>query len=319
MSMYRRFPDIQLILDWDGTLTTSDTLSTLAKIGYSHHDVSTPWAEIVGAYLADFHRHAEQYVPKKEDRVTIAEESAWLASLDATELASWHRVQIANVFGGIGNREIKAGAENAVRTGAVTLRPGWEDLIRLVYVEEIGDMRKGLCAGILSVNWSGQFIWDCLVTAMQQPEPPSRLKVVLRANELHLPLHNRLPIRTSADKLRELRNHFGVGWERSIFKELDVEASQRRIFLYVGDSATDFDSLLAADVGICIRDDPMSSGQAELASAFERVKVPVNPLAELTKSIRGASADDKKQSQERPALWWTTRLEEITEMIQSAQ
>jgi hypothetical protein len=43
--------------------------------------------------------------------------------------------------------------------------------------------------------------------------------------------------------------------------------------VYVGDSWTDFESLLAADVGICIRDEPMGSSQKKLAESLQRVGV----------------------------------------------
>jgi len=43
--------------------------------------------------------------------------------------------------------------------------------------------------------------------------------------------------------------------------------------VYVGDSWTDIECLLAADLGICIRDSPMGSSQAKLAEALTRLGI----------------------------------------------
>jgi hypothetical protein len=55
------------------------------------------------------------------------------------------------------------------------------------------------------------------------------------------------------------------------------------ITVYVGDSTGDFHCLLAADVGICVRDEhsPVRSGQIELTDTFKRVGVEVRPLSDL--------------------------------------
>ncbi|KAF2474651.1 uncharacterized protein BDR25DRAFT_301327 [Lindgomyces ingoldianus] len=43
--------------------------------------------------------------------------------------------------------------------------------------------------------------------------------------------------------------------------------------VYVGDSWTDFECLLAADLGICIRDDPMTSSQRRLEDSLQRLGI----------------------------------------------
>lgn len=43
--------------------------------------------------------------------------------------------------------------------------------------------------------------------------------------------------------------------------------------VYVGDSWTDLECLLAADLGICIRDDPMTSSQTQLQDSFTRLGI----------------------------------------------
>jgi hypothetical protein len=43
--------------------------------------------------------------------------------------------------------------------------------------------------------------------------------------------------------------------------------------IYIGDSWTDFECLLAADLGICIRDEPMTEAQRKLEDSFRRVGI----------------------------------------------
>jgi thiamine phosphate phosphatase / amino-HMP aminohydrolase len=45
--------------------------------------------------------------------------------------------------------------------------------------------------------------------------------------------------------------------------------------LYVGDSSTDFDCLIVAELGICVRDEPIAMHQMELKETLERVGIEV--------------------------------------------
>lgn len=55
----------------------------------------------------------------------------------------------------------------------------------------------------------------------------------------------------------------------------------RRPIVYVGDSWTDIEALLAADLGICVRDEPLGESQRQLTDALERVGVRCLRLREL--------------------------------------
>ena len=74
--------------------------------------------------------------------------------------------------------------------------------------------------------------------------------------------------------------------------------------VYIGDSWTDIESLLAADLGICIRDDPMGSSQRKLAEALERLSIPCPRLR------------DWEQNDE-PSVVWVSDFGEIMDWIET--
>ena len=231
-----------LVMDWDSTLTTSDTLSTLAKIGYDAHARRSsqevlaglqPWSCFVDAYLADYTKHQDEYLPTKEDRMTIAEESTWLASLKQVELNSWQRVNDAGIFSAIEKGDIERGVEDAFRDGRVKMRSGWESFLSIAdgfYPGSLnwqGSIRDRpeweFDTAIISVNWSAKFIESCLTNALLGKCELPLHKLSLFTNELSelieyrqspVGLDSYRPVRTSADKLRVLAG-YTMGVSRS--------------------------------------------------------------------------------------------------------
>jgi hypothetical protein len=119
----------------------------------------------------------------------------------------------------------------------------------------------------LSVNWSRHFIQACLgasgVTDIPTPsifsneldkidsgEPSTGVVIPVITNDGGL-------IMSSGDKLERM-------------KRMRESKDQK---VYVGDSWTDIECLLAADLGICIRDEPMGTSQKKLAEALTRLGV----------------------------------------------
>ncbi|EKG14794.1 hypothetical protein MPH_08069 [Macrophomina phaseolina MS6] len=311
-------PPIHLVLDWDGTTTRRDTLHFLGKIcaDSAHYrsikqddapSTATSWDDIVKAYLDDFNAHLSSYRPEKARRTTIADEKAWLASLEAVESSSLRRVEEAAIFKGVTAEGVRNGAVKAVNSGELELRPGWSALLG-----------QGIKTTILSVNWSATFIRECLrAAAAKEPDAESLQQAVERitilANEIDglsdphgssgllNPPHpgaegEKRGIRTSADKIANMPTPVKYGGEELV--------------VYVGDSATDFEALLAADVGICVRDeDEPSSGQKELAEALTRVGIEqhrIKLLAEMP------PADDSAVR-----VYWAKNLQEVAMSLSS--
>ncbi|OCK82453.1 hypothetical protein K432DRAFT_415323 [Lepidopterella palustris CBS 459.81] len=294
---------IHFIIDWDGTLTIKDTLHILGGIASQHrenhtlvtpvgdHDWPITWDDIVKAYISDFDAHKRFYSPKQNSRKSIQAEKGWLASLKIVEDRSVNRTQSSQIFKGVTAAEVKEAAQSAVREGKVEMREGWKDLFRNIQRRQEIQRRYGKPAdeldraAILSVNWSRLFIKECLSSAQcpfqlqadgsctrGQPILHTGPRVIdIHANEIQgldrpegssgfLRAPENRDIRTSADKLRRL---------------MEIKRSP---VIYFGDSATDFDCLLEADLGICMMDTP----DTELIETFKRVGVVVPHISKLS-------------------------------------
>ena len=284
---------LHVFLDFDGTLTTADTIEKLAGLGYRHNrqqstDVKE-WQEIVNAYMEDMEHYTATYEPQAEQRRSIQEECAFLESLKGIEQRSVRRVEDSGVFRGLTAKEIDEYAFEEVQSGGVLLREGWDMLLALVH-------QNGGSVGLISVNWSAQWIRQCLYHAARVDGRDLLKNLRIYANELEGPAkpggasgkitkEADTGVSTSRDKarvLQERRREIGGG-----------------VILYVGDSSTDLEALTTADIGIIIRDDPMKSGHKELAGICERLQTPVR------------SIDEFIQNEKSTGLWWALDFEQI--------
>ncbi|TID27522.1 hypothetical protein E6O75_ATG00289 [Venturia nashicola] len=310
------WPPVHVFIDWDGTITERDTLGEVVKAGYKKNPATQPWGNFVSAYLEDYRVHQASYTPAKDQRKTIKEESAWLESLLEVETRSVERVRDAGLFLGLNKNDMLDAAAEAVDNGNVQFRKGWKELFFSGLsppAEPVPAMgRDGLRFHIVSVNWSANFIKGCIFHASML----SRSVDVMRALVPMVHLANEIPnveratcgldkddvtVRTSADKVRMI--------EKALHEPaLGKTDARKPILVYIGDSCTDLDALLYVDYGICIRDEPMGSGQKELAETLERVGVSVNPLSELEllSSSQGASIK---------TLWWARDLKEVSDFL----
>ena len=287
---------IRLILDFDGTITTSDTLAPLSRIGYNHAShqspprTLTPWSNIVDAYLSDYSQHAASYTPTAERRTTPTEEAAWLNSLEPIERASARRAIDAGIWDGVSREEVEAAAGREMRKGNVRLRRGCKELTEWAVrgSEQHGETGNGMEVSVVSVNWSRHWIWSVLKNGLDSSDDGEVAaemlkKVPIFANEL--PSIATLPagdiagasteLRTSGDKLRCMQQQkSGQGSEMN-----------PPFVVYLGDSTTDLECLAEADLGVCIRDEKIGSSQKELAAVLERLKMDVRWIGEEKRYI----------------------------------
>ncbi|KAI9657944.1 MAG: hypothetical protein M1821_002601 [Bathelium mastoideum] len=299
---------VHLILDWDGTLTKQDTLHIVAQIGYSHNRDQnlTPWDEIVQAYLSDYDHHEAVYKPVRKERKRIAEESEWLASLIDVERESIKRVQAAGVFAGVTKQDVSSASKSAIIDRRIELRNGWRELLSIAF--DKGDQASmSSPVSVISVNWSRTFIRTCLETALQKTSG-SEVDIdtiPICANEIYPDVEDKSTIYTSADKLAAFQKLRGAG---------------SRPTLYVGDTSTDFDCLVAADVGICVRNEIMSGGQKELKDTLERVGFELARLSPTawTGIGQGSKNNSDFEIRENRRVWWVTDLMEIVRFIEES-
>lgn len=292
---------IQLILDFDGTLTEKDTLHLVAEAGYNINKINggsktlPPWQDIVNAYLTDYEVHATTYQPAKSARTTISSEAAWLDSLQDVEAASAERVINTGIFDGLTMQDMELAASDALTKGQVALRPGWAQLILATHYINHSAGSGGPefeSIQIVSVNWSRWFVWNVIWIAAssslehKSPEVFKQVfqRIAVYANEVPSiaadttlqstrqtsPRGHAMTLRTAGDKLRHISA-----------KTTTQEIQAHPFKIYVGDSATDLECLLMADVGICMRNQNMSSGQQDLESTCERIGVRVKSLSEF--------------------------------------
>ena len=312
---------IHLILDWDGTLTSSSTLPLIAQIGYDLNASSTQprslpsWDSISDAYMADSRAHNAAYTPCAVDRDTVESELAWLESLKDIERESMERVEAAGIFIGVGKEDVRRAAKRAMEEGKVTLRDGWDRLVQAAFQE-------GGQVAVVSVGWSGEFIRECLQAAMKNlnaiQKEQARENIDLdgidvRANEVLGGKAGRMN-RYFEEGGRKAKG--GIWTARNKRKVVDdVVSAERdnvsRRLVCVGDSVTDLECLLSADVGVCIRDpDGMISEQKQLDESLQRLRIGCRWIGDMMLNDLAANLSEK-QTTSKPSLWWARDLAEI--------
>ncbi|KAF2440852.1 hypothetical protein P171DRAFT_434601 [Karstenula rhodostoma CBS 690.94] len=300
---------VMLVLDWDGTLTKKDTLHLVSAIGYERNRGANlrPWDNIVQVYISDFTKHKRRYAPaaelRKAGKRAVKMETKWLDSLKGVETRSIDRVQKAGIFKGVTNQDVHSAATSAFQDEKMQLRPGWRKLL----MHQRGSAVEPLVS-ILSVNWSATFIRACIEAALSgSPASDATImnSIPVYANELPL-VEGLLDscICTSTDKLAK-------------FKEVRGRKGSNFV-VYVGDSATDFNCLNAADVGICVRDDPMGSSQQELKETLDRLGFETLRLSSEAFKRVPSFVDDRANGggKRKRVIWWVEDLDEISKFVE---
>ncbi|TVY17771.1 hypothetical protein LARI1_G003294 [Lachnellula arida] len=131
-----------IILDFDGTITTKDTITTLAHLAITHQashglNLQPAWDNIVSSYSSDFSSHIAHYHPSKEERKTLKQEIEYYRSLKVVETKSFDRVSASGIFKGI-----KAADERAQYAAIIDDILASADLKRVT----INQVKSGLAA-----------------------------------------------------------------------------------------------------------------------------------------------------------------------------
>ncbi|KAI1634932.1 haloacid dehalogenase-like hydrolase-domain-containing protein [Biscogniauxia mediterranea] len=287
---------MSIFLDFDGTITTEDTISELADFALRFQrerggggdgagagtgpDLKPQWDALVRAYADDRRAQAAAYRPAAPDRRTPADEAAFLRASKPVEARSLARVRACALFRGIGPDALRA----AGAAGAVRLRPGLADFVAR-------RAREGWRLYVVSVNWSAAFIEGACGSGFGEGV---EVKVKVLANEVREvdgavvgpEILNRggggegggegtRTLTNSCDKLEVMR---------AVLREEEEEGGLKdRPSVYFGDSTTDLECLLEASRGIVIadaEDSPLLQTLRRIGRDVPRVREAGSSLAE---------------------------------------
>lgn len=245
---------MNVVLDFDGTITVLDTIGEIAALGLSSQkqkgqDLTAAWNGILKAYFDDSDKYARDFSPSEKERVTISQETAYLHGRRAIEAASLGRVGEAGIFKGLDEGILFRAGQEAAENGKVHLRPGFKEFMKML---------RGTKASmfIVSVSWSASFIRGVI-------DQPGGITVI--ANEIGpdgkivgpaLLGRSNDQLATSKDKVEAMR-HILVK-EASGLKTSSSTPTPTPASMYFGDSTTDLECLLAVG-GIVVSDNHQSS------------------------------------------------------------
>jgi thiamine phosphate phosphatase / amino-HMP aminohydrolase len=248
---------MNLILDFDGTVTVDDTIHTLAEYAIRFqkqrgHDYTNAWDTIVKAYAADHARYKESYQPCEGDRTTLSQELDFLRGIRDIDIKSIRRVVESGLFAGIGRNAFQAEGIKALEDGRVKLREGLRE-----FMAEAVEM--GWRIRVVSVNWSKSFIEGVLST---YPTTVIANEVEDDGNIMGPDILSQDPLKPAisccSDKLHALQ---------AITK--DHEETTGKV-MYIGDTTTDIECILAGH-GVAIS----GAGDSSLLRTLRRVSYSV--------------------------------------------
>ena len=281
-------------LDWDGTVTTTDTLSIVASIGYrkNRNENLLPWSHFSEAYRSDYESHAARHKPNENSGISFEQFFAWQESLVEVERASLERVERSGMFANLREREVDEAARRAVASQTVVFRPGLGTLLDIIRT------RDGRIT-IVSVNWSRRFIYSCLQSTTELQHHRKLENITIRANEIEFGSSGRL----SRAFEKEDRGIWTAGDKARVMGEEVKAGPEQRPSIYVGDSSSDLQCLLLADLGICVRDDKPGSEQQSLQEILAWLDIPCHWIGDYhTVKNDGVGRH----------LWWARDFQEIS-------
>ncbi|PSN65620.1 hypothetical protein BS50DRAFT_575598 [Corynespora cassiicola Philippines] len=321
----RTRPPIHWVLDWDGTITKRDTLDALVNIATEakpSSPVPEKWRQLSEAYLEDYDCTLKKLLETSSQLPSsVGDERKLLLALQDVEERSVNRVSESGIFHDLTAGLLAAGAAKTISSGSAQLREGYMNFARHVRSSEDGLNAKSDKISILSVNWSTRFIAECLKATNESLGKD----IDIYANELsgiakgeqcsgyivESPIAG-MKIISSHDKetvLARLKQCEAVPLppvnKHLEMPKLPTKDDGSRI-VYVGDSWTDFGSLLSAPLGICIRNDAITSTQQKLADSLERV------------GIRCPHIQDMEQADGWRVVW-AKDFEEIAQCLDSVR
>jgi len=232
-----------VFLDFDGTITKADTITALAQFALDTQssrgsDLSSAWKRVVEAYMTGYKAYTDSHHTPAHQRNSVEQEIEFLRQMKASEMASLERIRECQVFRGISADEFRQAGRDLVERGMITLRDGFHDYVRR-------RTEEGCKVWVLSVNWSTAFIEGAChpsVVSVIANNISSEGSIVGPGLFLSPRSADHGTLTNSVDKLNAMQTALlgeGKGPTRTV---------------YMGDSITDMECLLAADEGVVMSD-----------------------------------------------------------------
>ncbi|KKP06588.1 hypothetical protein THAR02_01286 [Trichoderma harzianum] len=247
---------MNLVFDFDGTITVKDTIFQLAQSAISFQSqrndkhLQTAWDDIVQAYGDDHKAFANAFSPPTHERCSPSQELAYLSSLTDTENASLDRVDKSGLFRGLTSQDLFQMGRDQVCSGSIIVRDGFIEMLELARENEWH-------VAVISVNWSRAFI-EGVLHPHKIPIITNRISPDDGTIQGPDEFNNGVRLTTSRDKANSLN------------QLISKQEHSSNPTVYFGDSTTDMECLLAHH-GIVISADATSS----LMQTLERVGVRV--------------------------------------------
>ncbi|KAG4439525.1 hypothetical protein IFR05_005010 [Cadophora sp. M221] len=281
-------PPIAFILDFDGTITQEDTISTIAHFGITCQkargkDLENDWYLLSDTYVESFSRSFHGYKPAEADRKTLSEEITYQRALKNLELWSFNHVGQSGIFKEIEDDQWREFAKDSLAKGDVKVRKRFGD-----FVKQVNEAKATW--GVVSVNFSGQFIRGVL--AASAGAGAAEVEVEVLANhpneEGTLLGPNGGPVMATSDAKLAAMKDLLQKWRS------DSKTGFSKV-VYIGDSGTDIECLTAEGVtGIAMSND----GKGRLMDTLNRIgHSPVHVSSQ--------------QEGKSPSLYWARNFEEI--------
>ncbi|KAJ2077354.1 hypothetical protein H4R24_005183 [Coemansia sp. RSA 988] len=251
-----------LALDFDQTLTTTDTLHLVASTARQKHPERLNFQWFADKYMEDFNVFKTKWEPvitkhANEQTVTAALLNQYLEAQRAVEEASLARISKYAILAGTSRQEFADGGRS------VKLQPGAATVINYFLCT------PGCHVCIVSVNWSEDFI-----------------RGALEANGVQvskgLPIYCNNPEfdRTTGLSTGIIHPRLVAASDKTnIIAKVRMETAQQHkaepIVVYIGDSLTDLPALLMADVGLLVGQSSSVSKWCELLDIGFGTPLPV--------------------------------------------
>lgn len=160
---------IHLILDFDGTITTQDTIALLTEVacdivarkGQERLNHQNLWNSCVAKYRSALENHPD-IQPFKEKRTTIEQEISYQRAILAIEQESVSRCGEIGLFKGVSVKAWREAGYRVCQDSRLKIMPGFRTMVEKVQSLGGGTGRWG----VVSVNWCRDFLKGVLGFAL---------------------------------------------------------------------------------------------------------------------------------------------------------